>query len=101
MWRGDCSSDATVSAPFVWRCLNCQSMTPFPHPAHRTGLADFPHPALGQELMPSPTAGGVPSHQAGPSPACDAEPHWGSVHIPHFAPCAWHTATDVTYDARA
>jgi hypothetical protein len=26
-------------------------MTPFPHPAHRTGQADFPHPAsLGQEL---------------------------------------------------
>src|SRR5208282_3176887 len=22
--------------------------TPFPHPAHRTGQADFPHPALGQ-----------------------------------------------------
>src|SRR5476651_620517 len=25
-------------------------MAPFPHPAHRTGQADFPHPALGQEL---------------------------------------------------
>ena len=36
------------SAPFVWWCLNCPSMTPFPHPAHRTGRADFPHPALGQ-----------------------------------------------------
>jgi hypothetical protein len=23
-------------------------MAPFPHPAHRTGQADFPHPALGQ-----------------------------------------------------
>jgi len=23
-------------------------MAPFPHPAHRTGRADFPHPALGQ-----------------------------------------------------
>src|SRR5262245_48324883 len=29
-------------------------MTPFPHLAHRTGLADFPHPALGQDLTPSP-----------------------------------------------
>ena len=28
---------------------------PFPLPAHRTGRADFPHPALGQELTPSPT----------------------------------------------
>src|ERR1035437_67848 len=25
-------------------------MAPFPHPAHRTGQADLPHPALGQEL---------------------------------------------------
>src|SRR5215471_9351106 len=23
---------------------------PFPHPAHRTGHADFPHPALGQDF---------------------------------------------------
>ena len=32
--------------------------TPFPHPAHRTGQADFPHPALGQGLcngdLPTP-----------------------------------------------
>ena len=27
-------------------------MAPFPHPAHRTGQADFPHPALGQDLTP-------------------------------------------------
>src|SRR5258708_10879435 len=25
-------------------------MAPFPHPAHRTGQADFPHPALGQDF---------------------------------------------------
>ena len=25
-------------------------MAPFPHPAHRTGRADFPHPALGQDF---------------------------------------------------
>ena len=25
-------------------------MTPFPHPAHRTGQADLPHPALGQDF---------------------------------------------------
>ena len=27
-------------------------MAPFPHPAHRTGQADFPHPALGQDFTP-------------------------------------------------
>jgi hypothetical protein len=30
-----------------------QSMAPSPRPAHRTGRADFPHPALGQGLMRS------------------------------------------------
>src|SRR6267154_277760 len=25
-------------------------MAPFPHPAHRTGQSDFPHPALGQDF---------------------------------------------------
>ena len=36
--------------------LSGSSMAPFSHPAHRTGRADRPHPALGQELTPSPTA---------------------------------------------
>ena len=37
----------------VWRCLSGSAVAPFPHPAHRTGRADFPHPALGQDLTPS------------------------------------------------
>src|SRR5260370_4446166 len=32
--------------------LSGSTLTPFPHPAHRTGRADFPHPALGQHLTP-------------------------------------------------
>src|ERR1700751_2564951 len=43
-------SNISVSASFVWRCLSGSTVTPFPHPAHRTGHADLPHPALGQEL---------------------------------------------------
>src|SRR5467141_681545 len=42
-----------LSASFVWRCLSGSAMTPFPHPAHRTGQADLPHPALGQDFTPS------------------------------------------------
>ena len=38
-----------LSASFVRRCLSGSAMTPFPHPAHRTGQADLPHPALGQD----------------------------------------------------
>ena len=37
---------------FDWRCLSGSTMAPFPHPAHRTGQADFPHPALGQDFTP-------------------------------------------------
>jgi hypothetical protein len=56
MWRGCGRLSISVSAPFVWRCLTGSALAPFPHPAHRTGRADFPHPALGQDLTPSPTA---------------------------------------------
>jgi hypothetical protein len=55
MWRGGCRSNISVAASFVWRCLNGSAMAPFPHPAHRTGHADLPHPALGQNFTPSPT----------------------------------------------
>src|SRR6267143_1661878 len=43
-------SNISVSAPFVRRCLTGSTMAPFSHPAHRTGQADFPHPALGQDF---------------------------------------------------
>lgn len=49
MWRGGCRFGISVSASFDWRCLTVRTITPFPHPAHRTGRADFPHPALGQD----------------------------------------------------
>src|SRR5215470_6129610 len=57
MWRGGCRSNISVAAPFVWRCLTGSAVAPFPHPAHRTGQADLPHPALGQDFTPSPTTG--------------------------------------------
>ena len=53
VWRGGVRLSMSVSAPFVWRCLSGSAVAPFPHPAHRTGRADFPHPALGQDLTPS------------------------------------------------
>ena len=52
MWRGGCRLNIAVAASFVWRCLSGSAMAPFPHPAHRTGRADFPHPALGQDFTP-------------------------------------------------
>src|SRR5271170_2696555 len=55
MWRGGCRSNISVAAPFVWRCLTGSTLAPSPHPPHRTGHADPPHPALGQDFTPSPT----------------------------------------------
>src|SRR3954466_5804540 len=66
-------SNISVSAPFVRRCLTGSTMAPFSHLAHRTGRADSPHPALGQDLTPSPTArraqacSGVRAQSAAPS----------------------------------
>src|SRR6266404_330967 len=56
------------AAPFVWRCLTGSTMAPFPHPAHRTGHADLPHPALGQDFTPllsrvTPSAVSEPSSE--------------------------------------
>ncbi len=48
---------------------------PFPHPAHRTGRADFPHPALGQDFTPSPTASHAPATAALPAPQSARLPH--------------------------
>ena len=50
-------SNISVPAPFVWRCLSGLTMAPFPHPSHRTGHAGLQHPALGQDITPSPTTG--------------------------------------------
>jgi hypothetical protein len=55
----------SVAASFVWRCPSNVAMAPFPHPAHRTGHADFPHPALGQDITPARvTPSAVPEHFA-------------------------------------
>jgi hypothetical protein len=56
---GGLRATLSVAAPFVWRCLTRSPVAPFPHPAHRTGHADLPHPALGQDVTPSPTTGRV------------------------------------------
>lgn len=55
MLRGGVRLGLSVSASFVRRCLTSLTMTPFSHPPHRTGHALLTHPALGQNIMPSPT----------------------------------------------
>src|ERR1039458_8395986 len=53
MWRGVGRCSLSVAAPFVWRCLSNCPVAPFPHPSHRTGQAELPHPALGLDITPS------------------------------------------------
>jgi hypothetical protein len=56
MWRGGFRLGISVAGPFGRRCLTSFAVAPFPHPAHRTGRADLPHPALGQNTsLPSLT----------------------------------------------
>jgi hypothetical protein len=68
MWRGGLRCGLSVSAPFVWRCLTSRTITPFPHPPHRTGQAELPHPALGQDacLRPRKVSCRPPHHRRGP-----------------------------------
>jgi hypothetical protein len=68
MWRGGLRCGLSVSASFVWRCLTSRTITPFPHPPQRTGRADFPHPALGQDacLRTRKVSCRLPAHRKGP-----------------------------------
>src|SRR6266481_1037301 len=63
LWSRDvarwCRCGLSVAGPFVRRCLTSLTMLPFPHPAHRTGWADFPLPALGERFTMSPTGDGA------------------------------------------
>src|SRR5882672_561839 len=55
VWRRSLGETYRLSGPFVCRCLTSRPLLLFPHPAHRTGRAERPHPALGESLTMSPT----------------------------------------------
>ena len=64
----------SVADPFVCRCLTSFTALPFPHPAHRTGRADLPHPALGEDSRNRPR----PLHV---TPSATFENSWGVVRL--------------------
>lgn len=68
MWRGGRRFRLSVSTPFVRWCPSSVALAPFPHPAHRTGRADFPHPALFQHIKPSRSHGRYSSAAGGSIP---------------------------------
>src|SRR5207344_2823093 len=96
MWRGGFRFGLAGAAPFVWRCLNSRTMTPFPHPSHRTGRADFPHPALGQDLTPTPTAGHAPSDKDERDPWSRRHTRVDNPRSRVVLPCACCAATGST-----
>lgn len=55
-WRGGGRLGLSVDRAFRLRCPSNSAVTPFPLPAHRTGRAAFPHPALFQRIRPSRSA---------------------------------------------
>ena len=55
VWRGGLGSAYLFPALSFAGASLASTMLPFPHPAHRTGRADFPLPALGERVTRSPT----------------------------------------------
>jgi hypothetical protein len=84
-----------LAASFDWRCLTVRTLTPFPHPAHRTEHAICPHSALGQALMLSPTVGRVCEAPVEPAPIPHRAIGRGSANTPCSRLCVSCTTTDV------
>jgi len=114
MWRGGGRFSLSVSAPFVWRCPSNLAVAPFPHPAHRTGHADLPHPALGQDtcLRPRKVVRGSTDQQYGPCvPRCTAHGRavttadattWADIRFPDQGPSpSFTSASDAFCGFRA
>ena len=78
----------SVAAPFVWRCPSNRTIAPFPHPAHRTGHADCPHPALGQDtyLRTRKVIRNSPTHR---TELCDSSAHRIGVPLTTANATAW------------
>ena len=85
MWRGSVRYGLLCYPPFRLRCLNSRTITPFPHPAHRTGRAVLPHPALGQDITLSPTEGSASAQVGVPNPDPGIGTYAGSA-FPRFSP---------------
>src|SRR5258708_13090760 len=96
MWRGGVRSTMSVAAPFVWRCLSGSAITPFPHPAHRTQQADFPHCALGQDLTPSPTTGRAHAGSDVRARSARRGARADTSRLGVALPCVWTAATGPT-----
>jgi hypothetical protein len=81
---------------FLWECLTGPSMTRFLGPAHRTGRAVFPHPALGlvsRQGMQAATSAGDPPTVRGQTPP--QRSRWLNAGSPARGPCVVTLGLDV------
>ena len=76
-----------VPAAFAHAGASFRTLAPFPAAARRTGRADFPHPALGRGLMPSPTEGHAYAPTAAAAPDHRRGARQGSAMCPDPAVC--------------
>jgi hypothetical protein len=98
VWRGSLGRSlfSPVGPPFRLRVSHHLDLAPSPHPAHRTGRADLPHPALGQDSsLPSLTnRSRAEACGASPVPGPGTGDGSGIVRNPASAPCASHITSD-------
>ncbi len=98
VWRGGLGRSlfSPVGPPFRLRVSHHLDHAPFPHPAHRTVRADFPHTALGQNASLLRLTSGLRREACGASPVPGPGTGDGSgiVCSPAFAPCASRIAID-------
>ena len=87
-WRGGVGFGIIPCRGFPVRVSIAACHAPFPPPAHRTGRADFPHPALGQGFTLSPTESCAFAAEAEPAPASVQGIRPGSVTFPGLESCA-------------
>ena len=79
VWRGGLGFGLLRFQGFPVRGAISACHAPFPHPAHRTGRADFPHPALLQNLRTSLSAWPCGLWAVGTAPTSGKGRHRGTV----------------------
>ncbi len=82
VWRGGLGFGLLQFQGFPVRGAMSACHAPFPHPAHRTGRADFPHPALLQDFRSSLSARLRGWWVVGTAPALRTDRHRDIVCIP-------------------
>src|ERR1700687_2612362 len=99
--RSDCSLPVVNRLGFRRATSVRFGLVLFPVPAHRTGLADFPHPALGKDSRFRPRKARGPVWLTGPSQTRSEETLPEIVCMPAAARCVCRITTDAAFRGHA